>query len=427
MTHEAIDCQGFAGGFTCGVVQAGFKLVGKRELPGGFGAYSCLVNRHILGTEWDYEEAPWQEWTPKDVPFVFGNPPCSGFSLLSHKGFRGPDSPINSCMWALVQFAKRCNPQVVAFESVQGAFKQGMSLMHALREELGSDWYLYHVLHNGFSVGGAAIRRRYFFLVSRIPFGVDTFPLERVPLVRDVIGDLVGTDDMWEDQPYPDIEPSWWVKEHNVRRDDGLVDGCKNADSVGMDRVKRLIELGGWDHGEILGDVARRVWETRRDEWPAGEQSLEKWAAKDFRLGYNQTYRWYPDRACRVVTGAACGVVVHPMEPRCLNLREVYRIQGFPDNWFIEPAATLAGTFNKAASWPGKGIPVQAGHWLATWVQRALDGEPGPYQGEVVGRRERIIDITHDWKRLWDARNHVVRDSRNDQLRRRMEERPTDA
>jgi len=35
--YRAVDCQGFAGGFTLGMVQAGFHLVGKREMKAGFG------------------------------------------------------------------------------------------------------------------------------------------------------------------------------------------------------------------------------------------------------------------------------------------------------------------------------------------------------------------------------------------------------
>ena len=118
MTVQFLDVQGFAGGFTCGAVQAGLELVGKRELPGGFGAPSCEANRHILGTKWRTQVGPWDEWTPMKVPAVLGNPPCSGFSLMSRKEWRGADSPANACMHALIEYAGLCDPEIVAFESV---------------------------------------------------------------------------------------------------------------------------------------------------------------------------------------------------------------------------------------------------------------------------------------------------------------------
>ena len=55
MAHTFIDALGFAGGFTLGMVQAGFELVGKREMKGGFGVPNCEANRHLLGNGWRSE------------------------------------------------------------------------------------------------------------------------------------------------------------------------------------------------------------------------------------------------------------------------------------------------------------------------------------------------------------------------------------
>ena len=99
---------GFAGGFTLGVVQAGFELVGKRELPGGFGVPNCEANRHLLGNAWQAEAVESERWSvPRDVDFVFGNPPCSGFSVMSAKSFRGANSKVNACMWAFADYVGR--------------------------------------------------------------------------------------------------------------------------------------------------------------------------------------------------------------------------------------------------------------------------------------------------------------------------------
>lgn len=69
---------GFAGGFTLGMTQAGFKLVGKRELPGGFGVVNCERNRHLLGDNWKSQVSTPEQWEVVDgTDVVFGNPPCS--------------------------------------------------------------------------------------------------------------------------------------------------------------------------------------------------------------------------------------------------------------------------------------------------------------------------------------------------------------
>jgi hypothetical protein len=48
----------------------------------------------------------------------------------------------------------------------------------------------------------------------------------------------------------------------------------------------------------------------------------------------------------------------------------------------------------------GKGITVDCGRWVGTWIKHALDGEPGSYRGDVIGDREWKIDVTNDYPKL---------------------------
>lgn len=76
--YRAVDVLSFAGGFTLGMVQAGFELAGKRELPGGFGVANCEANRHLLGHQWKTQVGHPESWEViSDAQVVFGNPPCS--------------------------------------------------------------------------------------------------------------------------------------------------------------------------------------------------------------------------------------------------------------------------------------------------------------------------------------------------------------
>lgn len=72
------DTMGFAGGFTLGMVQAGFKLITKNELKGGFGVPNCLANRHLLGNDWTANVGDPSGWeVVPNTQVVAGNPPCS--------------------------------------------------------------------------------------------------------------------------------------------------------------------------------------------------------------------------------------------------------------------------------------------------------------------------------------------------------------
>jgi site-specific DNA-cytosine methylase len=394
----AVDCQGFAGGFTMGMVQAGFKLVGKKEMKGGFGVPNCEANRDLLGDDWEAQVSfgEGEDWIPVPAHVVFGNPPCSGFSLLSRKDFRGSNSPINSCMWAFAGFVARTNPYIAVFESVQQAYRQGLDLMQALRAKLeadtGEQWTLHHVLHNAASIGGAAIRRRYFWVVSRIPFGIDPVTTVRVPTLEDVIGDLEGLEGTWERQPYR-RPPTWWSKER--RSDTGLVDGMWWLRTPAIYRALDLLETEEWNEKEILSQVAKRYYERHGklpDSW--GPDKHEKFVENGWMMGYNQLTRWRYGTMARVITGGGLELCMHPLENRTFTHREVARIQGFPDDWRILP---LRGAAGLRLTW-GKGIPVDCGRWIGGWIKRALEGNPSDYPGEPAGEREFVYDCTEAYR-----------------------------
>jgi site-specific DNA-cytosine methylase len=394
---RAVDCQAFAGGFTLGVVQAGFKLAAKREMRGGFGLPNCLANRALLGQQWDAQACDPEEWEPRAAELVFSNPPCSAWSTMSPKAFRGVDSPVTSCMWATVEFAARCAPQVVIFESVQPAYSQGRKLMqelHARLEEIsGTTWDLHHVLHSAAAVGGtSATRRRYFWVASRVPFGVEPVRPRRVPSVRSAIGDLEDLPATWESQPYR--RPAYWWAESR-RSPTGVVDGHAWRNTTSFQRTADLLAgAGPWVEGEKLEAVLRRHHQLTGDLPGSWESKKPRLLAKDFWCGVAAPHRWYWDRLAYTITGAGLDTVVHPTRFRGLTHREVARVMGYPDDWKIRPLRDHKGL---PATW-GKGIHVECGKWIATWARNSVSGTPGELRGERLGEREYLIDVTRDWK-----------------------------
>src|SRR5690349_2402229 len=396
MTFRAVDVLGFAGGFTLGMVQAGFELVGKRELPGGFGVANCEANRHLLGHTWESQAVDPTQWEPVAADVVFGNPPCSGFSGLSAKHFRGAHSPINHCMWSFVDYVARVRPTIAVFESVQLAFTRpdGLELMRALREHLeaktNDEWTLYHVLHDAYAVGGCARRRRYFWVVTRVPFGIEWPQHERLPVLRDAIGDLDGLPEAWHRQPNP-TPRSWWSASRST--DDLSVDGHTTVRNPLTHRVGQLMQGIRWLPREHLAQVARRYYETHGrlpDAWVASQDKLVK---TNFAMGFSTPVRWDYDAPGRVITGSGLLTAIHPTKPRPLSHREVARVMGFPDTWLIEPLKNVSGL---SATW-GKGITVDCGRWIGGWIKVALEESPGSYTGVQIGDREFLVDVSDAW------------------------------
>lgn len=399
MSTTAVDVMGFAGGMTLGMVQAGFTLVGKRELKGGFGVPNCEANRHLLGHAWKAQVGPPEQWeTVPDTDVVFGNPPCSGFSLMTDKKHRGVDAKINSCMWSFVEFAARSRPTIAVFESVRQAFSGGRALMQALRAKLeettGLRYDLYHVMHNAYDLGGAAVRPRYFWVASQVPFGVTYPTLIRRPKLRDVIGDLEGLSNTWEAQPYQRTA-SWWSA--SVRSDTYAVDGHVTRYGLATQRALQLLDLAneklnGWPPNWHIGQMAKYAWEHLNELPPLWSHMIDKLIKIDFHMGFTSLTRWDMDRPGRVITGGALNLVLHPTENRTITHRETARVMGFPDDWKIKP---LRGYSALPLTW-GKGITVQCGRWIGTQVLNSLHGVPGEVIGELIGERERLIRPVKD-------------------------------
>lgn len=440
MTYKAVTVHGFGGGFTLGAVQAGFELAHTFTRDVGFGVYSTLANRDLLGHGWESVASHPSLWERVDADFVLGNPPCSGFSTLSNAAFRGNDSAINDYMWELIGYAGRVAPPIVAWESVQTTFRQGLELMRQLHDKLeevsGKQYTLYHVLHNNLSHGGISMRKRYFWVASQVPFGVDLgrvtregefADLDRVPVMADLLRDLAPLGLTMLPQPYrstkteflgldDDGEPmfgktrvlnsSTWA-EREAHDGTGRVDGHDMYHGKSINRTQELLETEGatWAPGENQADVMRRFYHdfghlprswnymTKKIDEKTGEIVLltkgERLLETNFHMGHSQPVRWHADRPANVITGGAMHGVVHPWNDRLITHREAARIQGFPDDWKIWPVRHAPDV---GPAW-GKGVPVQAGRWISRWVRAALDGEPGPMTGVPLGDVKKLKPI----------------------------------
>lgn len=413
MSPKAVDCQGLAGAFTLGTAQADFDVLAKLELPGGFGMSNVIANKSLVNPKLETQVSTWQEWEPyNDVDYVFGNPPCSGFSLLNTastqkfihvRNHRGWDSPINDCMWALVEYGARVNqgkgPAYLAMESVQQAYKNGRQLMQMLRtrmeERTGHRYALTHLLVSGSSLGSYQRRHRYYMILTRedsAPFGI-TVPEPRMPATYwDAISDLVGMNTAtWEPQPYVDAlwtsplrNPQGYVDSHVAPGEDG---------TKHCTQVYALLESGLWKQGDAMVDALRKFYNAR-GYMPRGFDE-ERVIRKNWHLGFHQPRRLRWNQQGYVITGSGGYDFIHPDEDRFLTVRECARLQGFPDEWSFRGAGDNP---RMAYSWIGKGVPVQAGRWVSEQVRASLMGEQRELVGELIGERERLIDITYAWK-----------------------------
>ncbi len=398
--YRIIDEQAFAGGLTLGVMQAfdGVgELVGKFELQGAFGTPNMEANRHLLPGPWKAVDAAYHDWQPIPADIIISNPPCSGFSLLSSKAFRGPDSKINSCMWGGIEYVAKVKPELFLMESVQGAFTSGHELMRALRarlEELtGLQYDLTHVLHSARACGSSQLRRRYFFVAHRIPFGIEPLiPKAPLPTTKDAIGDLESLTLQWEAQYYKDGPQHPFAA--RARYGVSMTDGHMDQDCLGNRRLRAIVDQVGWGEGEDMQSVLKRLYE-KGGEFPDNiVRRMDHYIDTDFACGWNAPGRLRSWHTTPVMTGSALTSQLHYNQPRNLTHREVARLMGFPDDWRLAPLKD----YKALPATHGKGVTVNAGRWIGEWLRAAVERNPGTWEPEVIGDREYKYNVTQAWK-----------------------------
>lgn len=371
--------QDYAGAFGCGMRQEGFDIVGKVEQDDAFGMDAWLHNSRWLAPNLAvYKSSVASEWPVRQVDVVYGNPPCSGFSVLTasakwqERGQHGAEATQNQNMKDLVDHGIRCGASVITFESVQAASSTGRSLMYELQntleERTRKTWHLTLVLMNALSVGGWPDRRRFFFVASRKgPVDMPAATAWARPL-SEAIGDLIDAVSDDPTSPYS-ITPTPKALRHAA-----------------------LAASGYWKMGEPCDVAYERAV-------AAGWNGPEPDRSDRIRSMFTSA-RWHWDRPARVATATVLDTAVHPTRPRTFTHAEVGRIMGFPDDYDLRGITRLRG---KGRALYGKGIPGQSGRWLAEGVRRHLlnislkdDIEPQPL--DTTGLRW-MIDVTDQWRR----------------------------
>jgi site-specific DNA-cytosine methylase len=457
------DVNGLNGGLFHGFIHAGFTPTSRAGYL-GLGRNIINANRSLFPGDWVDDITPtlggeddWRDWPVQRASrVVVAVPPCSGFSGMTGLGGAAGagrpsvDHKSNACMWKTVRYASRHQPDVYLFESVTGAYKIGRPLMQMLRDELetlsGEPYTLTHWLHDGISFGAPTSRQRAMFVMCKgsVPFAAPrSEPVKQITTLADAIGDLEGLDLRVGDQPLKNVpgRSGQWAEQR--RRADGMVDGHWVERSIWLTRTLNTLEMSErngdpWPQGEAITTMMRRVWEAEgRDgmvQLMGGEAAADTVIRREFNFGAFAGGREAYDGACSLITGGGAISHVHPTEMRTLTYRELARVQGWPDSLRIDFDTEVYGTEDTKACWGKAVTPVvgrHAGDAVKEWLLDRDAGGDGTqmgqaHRGEVIGRREWLIDELPDSRHLRHA-SSKARSRRRLKYRERESQRVANA
>jgi len=384
----AIELFAGCGGMSLGFEQAGFHLAAAVEIDPVHAAvhhfnfpYSRTMARSVIGLGGNEirKEAGLQG---RQVAVLSGGAPCQGFSMI---GKRALEDPRNILVSEFVRLAEELDPTCVVFENVKGLtvgrHKKFLEELVQSLESLGFVIQRPTRVLNAAHFGVPQKRERLFILGVKKDQAIAypevqtswneqedlLFPVKRTPTCHEAIGDL------------PDIDLIPDLVKHDEAQVQFTVGQSEYSDEMRCVKPKHW-HYGyrrKWDSSRITSslrtkhtDISRR----RFSETPPGEVEP-----------ISRFFKLHPNGLCntlRAGTDSARGAFtslrpIHFEKNRCISIREMARLQGFPD-WF-----RLHQTKWHGGRQVGNSVPPPLARAVAKEVLRALGVQPRKPRGQL--------------------------------------------
>ncbi|MDT5060629.1 MAG: (cytosine-5)-methyltransferase 1 [Acidobacteriota bacterium] len=350
----AVDLFCGCGGISVGLRAAGIKVLAGVDVEPNYMRTFSRNFPNAKSLQLDLSKITPEEFMclleaePGGIDFLTGGPPCQGFSKNVPRKYRYLDDPRNQLINAFLDCCKILKPRFILMENVaemKNGFDKTYSdeILTCLREE---GYTVTYAVLNAADYGVPQRRRRAFFIANRegVQFQLPPrthskedineylFPRPKHVTVWEAIGDL----------------PS---KSHT----EGENEICEYACAPFSD-FQRLMRNGS---NVVTNHVARPLQPTQYERLASiqpGQGLKDLPAHLRTKGGYSGAYgRLTKDMVAPTITRwvfhPGSGRWGHPVDTRLLTIREIARIQGFPDSYEFE------GSYVQRAGQLGNAVP----------------------------------------------------------------------
>lgn len=414
----AVDLFSGAGGMSLGFEQAGFDVVAAVEVDPVHAAVHefnfpkcatlCRDISKLTGAE--IRKAAGIGKRPVDL--VVGGAPCQGFSLIGHRAL---EDPRNALVGEFVRIVRELDARYFVFENVKGLT---VGRHKAFLAELVCEFEKYgYVIRKPWQVLNAARfgvpqnRERLILLGAKKNFKLPNYPTPSIetPTCEDALGDLPNAEEFQALLDGDEIRLA-----HNA---------WKYPSKYG--REMRCLSNDAWHYGYA------REWDTRllTSSMRTGHTDISKRRFKETRAGDTEPISRFFKLAAdgvsntlRAGTDAARGAFtsprpIHYRYPRCVTVREMARLHGFPD-WFRFHQTKWHG-----ARQIGNAVPPPLARAIGGAVIAALGIEPHSPSGAIaLGNRELLtMDVTAA-SEFWGIERPIGKRDRKSGARKRSQD-----
>lgn len=337
LTH--LDCFSGPGGICTGFKAAGIETVlAIEKVASCVDTYKAnhpevaVIQKDIRKVE---KKDIWQHWK-KNIDIVTSGMPCETFSTAGSKSRSSYDHRQFLFVEA-IRIAKIVNAKVILFENVKGITskkteKNGDKLVvDELYDQLSASGYKYYVdtILNSVDFGVPQKRQRFFVLATNDPKIALQVPVSKRNGVISVKDALLGL---------PAVNANEIkVPSHYLPIESEYTKLMKNSDFWGLSKVKNLTyhippkhrdgtlkRLSLIEQGEGLKDLFEKLSVTQLRKLQNEKVMPKKWYIQRNR-------RLRESEPSVTVTSHCLDELVHPTKNRSLTVREVARLQSFPD------------------------------------------------------------------------------------------------
>lgn len=344
----AVDLFAGAGGLSLGLEQAGFDVAAAVEIDPihaaihSFNFPGCAVICRDISKISGEDIRQAASLGDRKVHLVAGGAPCQGFSLIGHRAL---DDPRNSLVREFVRIVQELDADYFVFENVKGlTLGAHRAFLEEVIESFENSGYSvqkpWRVL-NAASYGAPQFRERLILLGSKKGLQIPEYPaaiyqaagrsknidlaLPKGPTCKEALGDLPNADAYGELFETDEIKlpKIAWKKPSEYAAEMRCM--LPNAWHYGHPRK--------WDETLLTSSMRAEHTKISRDRFAATEEGKVEMISRFFKLpssGIANTLRAGTDASRGAFTSPR---PIHYQYYRCITVREMARIHGFPD-WF---------------------------------------------------------------------------------------------
>lgn len=342
------------GGLDLGFERAGFNILVANEFdPTIYETYKINhPNTHLI--EGDVRNITKEDIAPflsGEVDGIIGGPPCQSWSEAG--SLRGIDDARGQLFFDYIRILKEFRPKFFLAENVSGmlANRHNKAVQNIIRlfEEAGYDVTL--TLVNAKNYGVAEERKRVFYIGFRKDLGIDfVFPKGSTEddnskiTLKDIIWDLQDT-----------AVPAGAKNKHNPKaiNNNEYFTGAFSPIFMSRNRVK------SWDEQAFTVQASGRQCQLHPQA-----PKMQKFGENDHRFVRGSEHLY-----------------------RRMTIREIARIQGFPDDFKFIYKET-----NNAYKMIGNAVPVNLAYEIAIAIKLFLQGKGDMVNGIDVDKEQEILN-----------------------------------